>query len=349
MQSLLRSAFLVLVLIGIAGCETGPQEEVVIPLPGFGDEGPAQPKGVYAVIRRADVPLDQPTDDAWSIINEQIVPPVTRGAWRGNGLRLGLLPKDQLDAYSEAMPKPVAFSKVMINRSGYSVPIIETARLRKDVLFEVDLTRPPRPRQVEKIRGGEDSTLRLLARIESETDGRHTLVLTPQHYIPSPFDLVPRDPLEKEMDGRVFEELTVRLTPGPNQIAVVGLHWPWPITEVIEEDTDPSPSEAGRITPRTIHTALPPADSNDPAAPPPHLSPAPPSADDQDNAQAPGSDEAAGDTAAIEPSFKRLAPPMATDFGSTLLTATRIRQPVRAVLLITIEQTPDRPADDESE
>ena len=341
-------------MICIVGCQSDPPDNVPIPLPGFGDEGPAKPKGVYAVIRRADVPLDESTDDAWAIINEQIVPPVTRGAWRGNGLRLGLLPKDKLDAYSEAMPKPVAFSRVMINKSDYSVPIIETARLRKDVLFEVDLTRPPRPRQIEKIKGGESSTLRMLARIETEADGRHTLVLTPQHHIPSPFDLVPRDPLEKEMDGRVYDELSVRLTPGPNQVVVVGLHWPWPITEVIEEDPRRSPNGAGSSDRRPIISALPPADADDPAAPPPHLAIDVPSPGDQPGPEHGTSDSendgATGQTPDPAPTFKRLAPPLDTHFGSALLTATRIRQPVRAVLLITIEEPPDdEPAVDVAE
>ena len=123
--------------------------------------------------------------------------------------------------YAEVMPQPVAFSRMLMNRSSLMAPIVETAKLRSDVRFEVDLTRPPKPRQVERVIGGDNSSLRLLARIETLEDGRHTLILTPQHHIPSPLTLIPRDPIEKEMDGRVFNELSLRVTLSKDQIAVV--------------------------------------------------------------------------------------------------------------------------------
>ncbi|MEM9345247.1 MAG: hypothetical protein AAGB26_01390 [Planctomycetota bacterium] len=330
------------------GCQSTTEPEPDIPLPGFAGEGPERPKTVYAVIRRADVPLDESTDDAWSIINEQLVPPLTRGIWRGNGLRIGLLPRNQLDAYSEAMPQPVAFSRILINKSSYPVSILETPRLRSDLRFEIDLTRPPRPRAVETIRGGDNSTLRLLAKIETGVDGRHTLVLTPQHYIPSPLDLIPRDPLEREMDGRVFEELALRVTPGKGQVAVVGLHWPWPIGEVLEEDDADSDAEADQLL---LSTSIdePAADPSDPAAPPRHLTPVEEllERDLPDTAKAPSDASTQPEVNDPKPRYERIASPLATSFGSKLLTGTRIRQPVRTVLLITIEDPPAEPGDAE--
>lgn len=335
-----------LMVFALLGCQSKRAVEEEIPLPGFADEGPAKPTGVYAVIRRADVPLDESTDDAWSIINEQLVPPVSRGVWRGNGLRVGLLPREQLDAYSEAMPEPAGFSRTLMSKSAYLAPIIETPKLRSDLRFEIDLTRPPRPRAVEMIQGGENSTLRLMARIETEADGRHTLVLTPQHYIPSPLNLIPRDPLEKELDGRVYDELTLRITPGKDQIVAVGLHWPWPKGEVLEEDDESAPSSqpVDQVL-LSRSTSLPTADPSDPAAPPLHLTPLE-DGDEQDptdqSAQADPSGVEPQDT---EPRYGRVAPPLATSFGSTLLTGTRIRQPIRTVLLITIEGDEPVPAD----
>ena len=324
-------------LLVLTGCQSTPTQEPEIPLPGFGNEGPAKPKGVYAVIRRADVPLDESTDDAWSIVNEQVVPPVTRGTWRGNGLRIGLLNRDQLDKYSEVMPQPVAFSRQLINKSTYYVPIVETPKLRSDLRFPVDLTRPPRPRLIESIQGGNDSKLRLLARIETGPEGQHTLVLTPQHHIPSPLDLIPRDPLEKEMDGRVYEELSLRVTLGKDQIAVVGLHWPWPMGEVIEEDERNEPSEPNRVSLQTS-TPILAADPSDPAAPPAHLRPVDDDTVETDPGNGTPGEQDTDDAQPPKPRYERIAPPLKTTLGSTLLTGTRIRQPVRTVLLITIEE-----------
>lgn len=328
----------------LIGCQSKPTQDDEIPLPGFADEGPAKPSGVYAVIRRADVPLNESTDDAWSIINEQLVPPVSRGVWRGNGLRVGLLPRDQLDAYSEVMPQPVGFSRKLINKSAYLTPIIESPKLRSDLRFEVDLTRPPRPRAVEMIQGGKNSTLRLMARIETEADGQHTLVITPQHFIPSPLNLIPRDPYEKDLDGRMYEELTLRITPGKNQIIAVGLHWPWPKGEVIDETDDdrPSPTPVDQVLlSRSID--LPRADPGDPAAPPRHLTPLEDQNTGGDANESTGADPLVAQTEPAEPRFERIATPLATTFGSTLLTGTRIRQPIRTVLLITIEGTEPTP------
>jgi len=339
---------LLAVAFALVGCESAPTQEQDIPLPGFGDEGPKRPTGVFAVIRRADVPLDQSTDDAWSIINEQVVPPVTRGIWRGNGLRIGLLHRDQLDAYSEAMPQPVAFSRTLINRSTQPVSVLTTPRLRSDLRFEMDLTRPPRPRQVELVEGGEGSTLRLLAKIETEDDGRHTLVLTPQHHIPSPLDLIPRDPRDKEMDGRIYDELSLRVTLGKNQVAVVGLHWPWPMGEVLEERDPEESAEAERLSLQTSTRATGPellaADPSDPAAPPPHLRQADEVDDKPVDNDKPSDKPVDPDTSNPEPRYERVAPPLATSFGSKLLTGVRIRQPVRTVLLITIQEPQAKPS-----
>lgn len=327
----------------LLGCRSAPPPtNARLPHPTLHDAGPAKRAGVYATIRRADIPLDQPTDDAWTMINEQVVPPVTRGVWRGNGLRIGLLPRDQLDTYSKVMPQPVAFSRMQINRSTQPTPIIETPTLRSSLRFKTDLTQLPRPRKIEFIKGGNNSTLRLLARIETLPDGQHTLILTPQHHIPSRLNLIPRDPFDKAMDGRVYDELSLRVTLSKDQIAVVGLHWPWPIEEALDEGLPEPPPSASQAASSTS-TRLPSADFNDPAAPPKHLQTRE-NTTDSNNAPAPNPPDSPSDNEAQHrPRHSRTAPPLETSFGSTLFTGTRIRQPVRTVLLITIEEPKAEP------
>lgn len=340
--ALVRVAICLCALVLIVGCKVGPKQgDEPIQLPSLGDQFGPKPGSVYALVRRADVALSEPTDAAWSLINESIVPPLTRGAWRGNGLRLGMLRRDQLADYELAMPPLIAFGRTVVSESNTPVPIIETGRLRGDLLFEIDLTRPPKPLKVEDIAGGKGSTLRLLARIEIAEDGQRTLILTPHHYIPSPLNLTPRDPLKRDLDGRIFDELSVRLTLDEEQIAVVGLYWPWP-----EEDNAPANTQTPTptVVPEPIETepALPPADADDPAAPPAHIT-------------RPGIGQKTkpddkGDRVKADPTPpQRLAPPLPVSFGSTLFTGTRIRKPARAVLLITIERVPDAPVQPGSE
>jgi|GEM_PF-3015621 len=325
-------ALLLSAAIIVPGCKSGPGKDEVVPLPALGQDQRV-PRGVYAVVRRADVPLDEPTDRVWAIINEEVVPPLTHGAWRGNGLRVGILRRDQLDAFALAMPTPVAYGESFISQSAHPIPILETAQLRSDLRLQIDLTQPPRPRAVETIAGGKSSRLRLLARIETDKQGQHTLVLTPQHYVPSPLTLIPRDPLEKELDGRVYSELSIGLKLGTDQVAVVDLYWPWPAAQ-IESDKPATPDETGARQAQpsparsTAKPALAPADPGDPAAPPRHLA----SSDQLDIMPPDMSSSDAADDSADKPA----PPPLPSTFGSTLFTSTRIRQPVRTVLLISI-------------
>lgn len=255
------------------------------------------------MIRRVDLPLDEPTDDAWALVNEGVVSPLLCGAWNGNGLRIGVLNRDQLDAYAQAMPEPLSFGESVINKSDYFIPILESSRLRRGQQFDVDLTRPPKPRATYTVSSEKSSTLRLLAKIEKDQEGQHYLVLTPHHYIPSRFDLVPRSPLAKELDGRVLEELRAKVLLTNNQVAVVGLHYPWPERwrrQAQDETESEQPSGASSTEGAELPSTL-------------------------------GAPDIETDT-----EKQTRQPAIQTSFGSTLMTGMRIRQRAQAVLLISI-------------
>ena len=346
---LTRAALAVLAATTLMGCQ----------LFGYGDDGDVDTREgpvaidpttqVVVVIRRAEVPRDVPTERAWALTNERVVLPIQRGGWLGNGLRLGVLERDQVDAFGQAMPAPLASTQTVIGKSKHPVPIIETPLLSPNLQFEVDLTQPPRPIALEPVIGGKNSRLRLLAQLETKDTGEHTLVLTPQHYVPSPFDLIPRDPWLKELDGRVFEELRLRIPLKPEQIVVVGLYWPWPealrleaeramresIADPGSQDTTPTQAptakdqndKTGNTEPPQPNAPLPPADPTDPAAPPHHLRDLPPIALQPGITDTPTKDVQ-----------ERIAPPLPLHLGSTLLTGQTLRGvPTQTVLLITIQ------------
>lgn len=327
---------------------------------GAGDRTGDRPERVVAVIRRADVPRDRPTGKAWGLTNERVALPLRVGAWRGNGLRVGVMPREALDEFGQAMPTPLASSRAVMSQSKHDVAIIETPVLSPNLRFEVDLTRPPEPARFEAVTGGRNSRLRLLARLSPSGEaGAYTLTLTPQHYVPSPFDLIPRDPLEKELDGRVYEALSMRLKVRPDQIVVVGLYWPWP--ERLARQAEQGLSGAGTVqqNPRARGAGqaeagetnapdatsegrgsrdspatrpLPPAEPSDPAAPPPHLRGLEPAEPPADRGPADSSDERQDQRQVV-------TPPLPLDLGSVLLTSPGIGGvPTQTVLLITIER-----------
>ena len=69
--------------------------------------------------------------------------------------------------------------------------------LHREEHVPIDLTDPPKSTQIFKARSGR---LQLLAKITRDDTGQAYLELTPHHYKPKA-DLVPRSPLEKQLDG----------------------------------------------------------------------------------------------------------------------------------------------------
>lgn len=234
--------FTVMGSVCLHGCEIPPTEtsqEVsgVAPTaqPGAAGEAgddadkPNADTPVGALIHRIDLPLDVSLDPLWDVVDESVVTLRTRGMWRTNGLRIGVLSADDALAFAEQLPTIHGESRAKLIGSPYPSSVRSTPRLIQPVM--VDLTDPPKSPVVLRVRGGR---LQLLAKITRDESGQAYLELTPHHYKPKP-DLVPRSPLEKQLDGRVFVPLTARLALTPDTAVVVGLHRPWPDPEVTSE------------------------------------------------------------------------------------------------------------------
>lgn len=195
----------------------------------------AGPRGV-ATFQRVDFPLDRSTDAAWSLVDETVFPALTRGVWNANGLRVGLLPRAKVRDFVKALPRSEGVSHAQLLASEHPTPIIRTPRLKSFVT--VDLTVPPGAVREEKITGGR---LQLLARVSNDARAAMVVDVLPHQYIPK-LTLEPRDPLLKELDGRLFNELGVRVEVPPSHLLVVGLFRPWPKPEQ-PEATDPGGPE----------------------------------------------------------------------------------------------------------
>jgi hypothetical protein len=317
------------------GVTLGELDPAVPPLPQLGPdpEEPVRPAVIHAIVQRIDIPLDEPTDDAWALINEQAFPAITRGMWQSNGLRLGLLEEDDVEPFATAMPQVLELFETQVYTSDHPVPIMATPRLRTGSRIPVDLSAPPAPPREDVITGGGDGKLQFLAQLE-QTDGKVYLVLTPHHFLPDNNHLIPRDILERELDGRLFHELAVRVELRHDRLLVIGLFWPWPIEEQLD-DNDP-----GRVPRPSVdlswiaQTSI--ALDDDPAAPPSHLRlgvPERPESDEVPDEDAAEPDE---DSATTPVRYARVAPPLPVHFGRALLTGTRARQPVQTLLLISI-------------
>ena len=338
----------------LAGCRDRPAHdaapdvtlrelEPAIPLPQLGPDpladAPSQPL-FHATVQRIDIPLDQSADEAWAVIDEQTFPAMTRGVWHANGLRIGVLDEAGVEAFAAAMPQVLELFQTQVFTSQHPVPVLATPRLHDDLRIPVDLTIPPAPPQQEMIKGGGSGRLQILAQIEQD-GGKTFLVLTPHHYLPGNHHLLPRDILERELDGRLYHDLSVRVQLTDDRLLVVGLYWPWPL-----EEQDRGHEAATAHLPEVDITWLAHAKTSanlndDPAAPPAHLRLGIPERPETD--PAPETNDGL-DTRAQEDAtparYTRVAPALPAHFGRTLFTGTRARKPIQSLLLISTSQPP---------
>jgi hypothetical protein len=196
-------------------------------------------EAVRWLVRRIAVRMEQPLAEAWAATDEAILPPISRAVWNGNGLRIGRLPARAADDFGQAVGEPVELRDYQLLSYAYPDVLRRSPPLAAE--FVADLTVPPGPVYKETFTGGR---LRLLLASRPLGNRAVRVTLTPQHFVPA-VSLLPRDPIEKILDGRVFSELSIELDARPDQALVLGLFRP--------TDTLP-PSDAPAADPATPPT-----------------------------------------------------------------------------------------------
>lgn len=268
--------------VWLASCELFPSDTTrgkpeigITTRPRTGDPNAADPTTpsadtpVGALIHRVDMPLAVSLDASWAAVDEQAVPLLIHGMWQANGLRIGILHAEQAQAFAQALPNIHGESRAKLFTAHYPTAIRSTPRLIDPVT--IDLTDPPRSPTLYR---AHDGRLQLLARIGRDESGQAWLELTPHHYKPKA-DLVPRSPLEKQLDGKVFNTLSAMLPLSPDTAIVVGLYPPRPeadeSTEAVEEKTPESAENKEQPATPTESVDQPSEISDHKSPPPPAL------------------------------------------------------------------------------
>lgn len=255
--ALMRSYLLVAAVVAamLCGCESSPTrtpadetlpdlQEVrsqVTPVTAPTSPSPQRADRVLARIRKIELPYDVPLTSAWELADERALPTLARGVWHANGLRLGLLPWSALKEFDERLPRPMTVRDRQMVVTQFPMPLASTPHLVGTVT--VDLTIPPRAVQEERITGGR---VRLLTRMNSHS-GNIIVELLPQHYQPK-LSIIPRDPLQKQLDGRVYDELAVRVSVPRNKMLLIGLARPQYDAWFAQNAPTPEPSSAQQPT-----------------------------------------------------------------------------------------------------
>ena len=296
---------LVMASLLLPGCEMPPPEGSTPPQSYQPDQTITPPDDsevvLGALIHRIDMPLDVSLDECWAQVDEQAVPVLMHGMWQVNGLRIGILHAQDAVKFAEALPTINGESRAKLFSSHYPTAVRSTPRLREPV--NVDLTVPPRSPTLYRARDGK---LQLLVRIGRSENGQVFVEVTPHHYKPKP-DLIPRNPLEKQLDGRVFRELSALLPVSEDTAIVIGLYRPWPEppTETVEEET---------------------TEILEPQTP-----------DDSDTSTEVVTEDIEVTTeASTEKAVEPTAPPIPDGLGRSLMTGTRAGQPIQIMMVISM-------------
>ena len=185
-------------------------------------------------IQVMDLPLKYPLGDAWSVVDEQVLPKLARTAWNRNGLRVGLLHRAQVQAFYSELPDLQGVHDSNVVTGLHPVPVLRSPGLPDTVT--VDLTIPPGAVYEKQIRRGR---MQLLARILDQSVRTVRFEILPHHFKPNRMTsgrfirdqgrvrYQPRSALEKELDGSIFRELALQVDVSPGQVLVIGMYWPW--------------------------------------------------------------------------------------------------------------------------
>lgn len=264
---------LIVAVLTVVACEAPPSNE---DLPRIDEmESTMRPPGppevlanapsvsrTRAVVQRLEIPLRYPTDPIWAGLNAGVIPEITRAVWNANGMRVGLLAEGQWSAFLDTLPVTFGVQRSSLSTASLPVAIRTSPRISESVY--VDLTIPPRAVEDDIARGGRIKLLAKLQVVNTPGGSTRYIELTPHHYLPGinlpravrdgdSFKVTPRTPEERALDGRTYDDLTLRVELPPGQLLVVGLYWPW---------SDPVVADYVRQTADSVNDGLSPPSSD---------------------------------------------------------------------------------------
>ncbi len=315
---LLAVMLLTLLLLPLAGCGDRPGLGQGDDLPSWAEMAPGvaigpevdpQVKATAKYMVRL-VRLDLPMVGDLTASRQHLLAvatPMAAGVdlWQENGLFAGTLEGPEFDAFIAALPDAPAVHRDRIVMVAGTVPLQVAPPLRNTTIVFDLLSRDVVETQ-RLSRGRLQFHLTVGAAGADASGSGLPITLTPHHFFPEP-SLEPRLPHKKSLDGRSYDDLTLRLALTPGQVLVVGIDPPPPPPP--PQTSDPSADDASAV-PQDANAA-----NDDPADP-----------------TSVGDEAAPG--VAEEPEEP---PPPPMRLGEMILGMKRFNRTIQTVLLISVE------------
>jgi hypothetical protein len=167
-------------------------------------------------ISRMALPLQADLEPAWAAADTTMIEPSILDAWHANGMRIGILPPDQIQAFLGRLPAPVQAARQQVV-STESRAVIETTPPVEEPLVLQTVT-DGRTRS-ETIKLGQ---FQILLRLGELTLTQAELAVVPHHHFPKA-SVMPRPIVEQMFDGRSFERLAMPVRMPRDHVLVIGL------------------------------------------------------------------------------------------------------------------------------
>lgn len=262
------------------------------------------------MVERLDFPLSASLDEAWTLLDTSGLSPATSGAWRVNGIRVGVFSQSKRQDFAQSLPEARGGNAQIVVPARLALPLVQSPMLEHPI--RVDLTVPPRPVREVVLPPVAGARVQLLVEVQRDAMGRPILMLTPHYHVPQ-VSLVARSAEEKQLDGHLLRDLSLPLRLERDQVLVLGLEIPpdagW-LTPT-EPKSDPPRPGVQQAQPR------PPTDSAQPEASAPMPTPS-------------------------ESSPRPPAPPvedrLGLNLGRALFAATRYGQPIQMMFLVRLAE-----------
>jgi hypothetical protein len=192
------------------------------------------------LIRRLKLPLNPSVESIWQVADPDVISPIAQLIWNGNGLRVAKLTPDRRSDFTDSVVGVLAVADQKLTVSDQLTSLRQSPPLQAE--FFADLTRPGGAAVREPIQRGR---LQMLISTRPLAAGGIQVTLIPQHHRLG-VSLLPRSAAEKELAGRVFDELAIDVGLAAGDILLLGYASPASTVEDVENFTEDAPLNLGR-------------------------------------------------------------------------------------------------------
>jgi hypothetical protein len=165
-----------------------------------------------------EIPLNSDPETAWSLTTNAIFPKSLVSLWAANGLRAGLLPGGNFNAFVSALPSVQLVQNRRISTNAQSHALTYAPPLQQEVTLHL-VAKPGAPPVEQRFASGR---FQFLSTFRGGLGGGLDMELVP-HCNQRHLSLTPRSADETDHDGPRFDALTLGASLGPGQILVIGI------------------------------------------------------------------------------------------------------------------------------